>query len=67
MVAKIITRKKNPEIVKEELLNSLEQSDTVEEREFNMQNLINQGEAIDIIKRYEEIRKAQMLKYKGRS
>ena len=67
MVAKIITRKKNPEIVKEELLNSLEQSDTVEEREFNMQNLINQGEAIDIIKHYEEIRKAQMLKYKGRS
>ena len=53
--------------MKEELLNSLEQSDTVEEREFNMQNLINQGEAIDIIKRYEEIRKAQMLKYKGRS
>ena len=31
MVAKIITRKKNPEIVKEELLNSLRESDTVKE------------------------------------
>ena len=31
MMAKTITRKKNPEIVKEELLNSLRESDTVEE------------------------------------
>ena len=30
MVAKTITRKKNPEIVKEELLNSSRKSDTVE-------------------------------------
>ena len=55
MVAKIITRKKNPEIVKEELLNSLRESDTVKERKFNIQNIINQREAIDRIKRYEEI------------
>ena len=56
MMAKIITRKKNPKIVKEKLLNSLRESDTVEEQEFNMHNIINQGEAIDIIKHY-EIRK----------
>ena len=55
MVAKIITRKKNPEIVKEELLNSLRESNTVKERKFNIQNIINQREAIDRIKRYEEI------------
>ena len=56
MMAKIITRKKNPKIVKEKLLNSLRESDTVEEQEFNMHNIITQGEAIDIIKHY-EIRK----------
>ena len=31
MMAKTITRKKNAEIVKEELLNSLRERDTVEE------------------------------------
>ena len=51
MVAKTMTRKKNPEIVKDELLNSLRVSNTVEEREFNIQNIIDQREAIDIIKR----------------
>ena len=49
MVAKIITRKKNPEIVKNELLNFMTESDTVEEMEFNTYNLIDQGQAIDII------------------
>ena len=43
MVAKIITKKKNPEIVKQELLK------------FNIQNIIDQRQAIDIIKHYEEI------------
>ena len=54
MVAKTIARKKNPKIRKEELLNLLRQGDTVEQREFNIQNIIAQREAIDIIKRYEE-------------
>ena len=57
-------------VAKEELLNSFRESDTVKEREFNMQNIIDQREAIDIIKHYEEIVKtiryeeiqAQMLK-----
>ena len=43
MVTKIITKKKNPEIVKQELLK------------FNIQNIIDQRQAIDIIKHYEEI------------
>ena len=43
MVAKIITKKKNPEIVKQELLK------------FNIQNITDQRQAIDIIKYYEEI------------
>ena len=34
MVGKAITRKKKPEIVKEELLNSLRESDSVEEQEL---------------------------------
>ena len=55
MVAKPITRKKNPDIVNEELLNLLRESDTVKERKFNIQNIIDQREAIDIIKRYKEI------------
>ena len=55
MVTKIITRKKIPEIVKEKLLNSLMKSDTVKEREFNLQNIINQREGIDIFKRYKRI------------
>ena len=54
MVAKTIARKKNPKIRKEELLNLLRQGDTVEQREFNIQNIIAQREAIDIIKSYEE-------------
>ena len=40
MVAKTIARKKNPKIVKKELLYSLKESDAVEEREFNMRNIV---------------------------
>ena len=54
MAAKTFRRKKNPEIVKEELLNSLRESDAVKEQEFNLQNIIDQREATGIIKRYEE-------------
>ena len=41
--------------MKEKLLNLLRERDTVEEQEFNIQNIINQSEAVDIIQRYEEI------------
>ena len=51
--------KKNPEIFKEELLNLLNESDTVEVVQSNTQNIINQREAIDIVKRYEEIIKTE--------
>ena len=43
--------------MKEELLNVLRESDAEKEREFNIQNTIDQREAIDIITRYEEILK----------
>ena len=70
MVARTITRKKNPkeeeiveeEIVEEELLTLLRESDTVEELEFNIRTIIDQGEAIDIIKHYEEIIKTENKK-----
>ena len=55
MVEKTITRKKNTETVKEKILNSLRESDTVEERYFNIQNMINQREVIEAIKHYEDI------------
>ena len=55
MVAKAISWKKNPEIVKKELLKSLRESHTVEELELNIQNIIDQRETMDIIKSYEEI------------
>ena len=57
MVAKTIARKKDPEIVKEELLKLLSKSDTVEEKEFSMQNIIDQREAVNIVKPYKEIMK----------
>ena len=43
--------------MKEELLNLLRESDAEKEREFNIQNTIDQRETIDIITRYEEILK----------
>ena len=59
MVAKTITKKK---YLKIELLNSLRESDTVEEREIDINNIIDQEEAIDIIKHYEEIIKMRNKK-----
>ena len=41
MAEKTFTRK-NPEIVKEECLSFLKESDTVKEQEFNIQNIIDQ-------------------------
>ena len=41
--------------MKEKILNSLRESDTVEERYFNIQNMINQREVIEAIKHYEDI------------
>lgn len=35
----------------------LSKSDTVEEKDFSMQNIIDQREAINIVKRYKEIMK----------
>lgn len=55
IVAKTIISKKNPKIVKEELLNSLWESDAAEEQEFNIQSTIDQTEAIYIIRRFEEL------------
>ena len=54
MVAKTITKKKNSEIVNEELLNLLRESDAVEEQEFNIKNITNQREVTDITKPYEK-------------
>ena len=60
MVTKTITRKKKQE--KQELLNLLRESDTTKEQEFNIQYIIDQTEAIDISKLYEEIVKARKKK-----
>ena len=64
MVAKTITRKRNTETVKEELLNSLRESDTVEEKDFNIRKITDQREAIaiEIIKYFEEIIKTRNKK-----
>ena len=39
MLTKIIKRKKNTETMKEELLKSLKENDTVEESNFDIKNL----------------------------
>ena len=41
--------------MEEKLLNLSKESDTVKEQEFDIQNIIDQREAIDIIKHYKEI------------
>ena len=68
MVAKTIKRKKNIETVKEELLNSLRESDTVGQSYFDIQNTIDQQETIERIKHYQEIiktgNKKDMRQYK---
>ena len=40
--------------MREGFLNSFRESDTVEEREFSIQNVIEQRKTTDIVKRYEE-------------
>ena len=70
MVAKAIKRKKNTETTKEELLNSLRESDTVEESDFNILNIIDQQEAIERIKHYDEILKTgnkNTIRYESRT
>ena len=62
MVAKTIKRKKNIETVKEELLNSLRESDTVGQSYFDIQNIIDQQETIERIKHYQEIIKQETKK-----
>ena len=55
MVAKTITRKKNPEIVKEELFKLVEGNWCSGGGAVYIQNIIDQREAIDINKCYEKI------------
>ena len=55
MVAKTAKRKKNTKTVKEDLLNLLRESDTVEESDFNIQNTIHKRKVIERIKHYNEI------------
>ena len=55
MVVKTITRKKNPEIVKEELFKLVEGKWCSGGGAVYIQNIIDQREAIDINKCYEKI------------
>ena len=57
MVYKSVTKKKANEIVKGELLNSLQKNDDVEAQEFQKagRNVNNSQETILIIRRYEEV------------
>ena len=49
--------------MKVESLNSLKESDTVEERKFIIQKIFDQKEAIDVINRCEEI--INTIRYKA--
>ena len=49
-------------MVKDKLLNSLRKNDEVEETEINIENLINNGEAIGLISSYEGIIKTPQKK-----
>ena len=49
-------------MVKDKLLNSLRKNDEVEEAEINVENLINNGEAIGLISNYEGIIKTPQKK-----
>ena len=66
MVAKTIARTKKPEIVKIELLSSLRERDRVEEQEFNINNIIDQWEAIEIIIKMRNKKTITYEEYKGR-
>ena len=45
----------NTKTVKEELLKSLKESETVAESDFDVKNIVDQREAINKIKHYDEI------------
>ena len=59
MVVKTITRKETHGTVKEELLNSIRESDAVEEPGLNIEKATDPGGAIAIINYYEEVIKTQ--------
>ena len=58
-------REKTHATLKELLLNSLRENDTVEELEFSITSIIDPKEAITIINHYEEIIKTQNKKAIG--
>ena len=60
MVSKSITKKKTNEIIKRELLNSLQDNDDIEEQGLN--ETANLQEALRIINRYDDIIKTQNKK-----
>ena len=53
MVAKAIKRKKNTKTLKEELVKLLRESDTVEQSGFDTKNTVDQQQAINKIKHYD--------------
>ena len=59
MVAKTIETKKDTETVKKELLKLLRESDTVEESDFDIKNVVDQQEAINKIKQYDKSQKPE--------
>ena len=64
MVAKIIGKKKTNETVEEELLNSIRETNAVEELRLKIDNLTDPGESFAIINDYEEMIKPQNKKTK---
>ena len=67
MVSDSITKKKTNENIKQELLNSLQENDDVEEQglQETTNNVNNSQEAILMINRYEDIIKTQNKKAIG--
>ena len=63
MVSKSITKKKTNEIIKRELLNSLQDNDDIEEQ--GLSETANLQEAVRIINRYDVIIKTQNKKAIG--
>ena len=64
MMSKRMAKKKTDEIIKGELLNSLQENNDVEEQEFNKaaNNVNNSQEVIVIIHCYKDIIKTQIKK-----
>ena len=54
MAGKTIKSKKNTKTVKGELLKLLRQKDAVEESDFDIKNIVDQQEAINKLKHYDE-------------